>query len=76
LPRVCREQQIGEILIAMPSANNLEMQRIVSLCRATQMDADVHGTAGATGAAALKFRTVPSLQDILAGKAAATQIRM
>ncbi|HVT79951.1 MAG TPA: nucleoside-diphosphate sugar epimerase/dehydratase [Phycisphaerae bacterium] len=76
LPRICRHHQIGEILIAMPSANNLEMQRIISLCRATQMEADVHGTA-ATGnqAAPIRFRTVPSLQDILAGKAAATQIR-
>ena len=34
LPRICRERQIGEILIAMPSATNQEMQRIVSLCRA------------------------------------------
>ncbi len=76
LPRICRQRQIGEILIALPSASNLEMQRIVSLCRATQMDADVHGGAGtAGGSSALRFRTVPSLHDILAGKAAATQIR-
>jgi len=74
LPRICPEYQIGEILIAMPAANNLEMQRIVSLCRATQMDADVHGSGG-LGAPALRFRTVPSLQDILAGNAAATQMR-
>ncbi len=52
------------------------MQRIISLCRATQMEADVHGTANAGGGGTpIRFRTVPSLQDILAGKAAATQIR-
>jgi len=72
LPRVCHEEQIGEILIALPSASNSEMQRIVSLCRATQMAADMRG--GSDGAA-LRFRTIPSLQDILAGKAAANQIR-
>ncbi len=72
LSAVCREQQIGEILIAMPSATNQEMQRIVSLCRAAQMDAEAHGGAAAV---ALKFRTVPSLQDILSGRASATQIR-
>jgi FlaA1/EpsC-like NDP-sugar epimerase len=75
LPRMCREHQIGEILIAMPQAGSLEMQRIISLCRATQMDADVHGTATASNVAPLRFRTVPSMQDILAGKAQANQIR-
>jgi len=75
LPRMCREHQIGEILIAMPSASSLEMQRIISLCRATQMDADVHGAATSSAATPLRFRTVPSLQDILAGKAQVNQIR-
>ena len=75
LPRMCREHQIGEILIAMPSASSLEMQRIISLCRATQMEADVHGTATSSPATPLRFRTVPSLQDILAGKAQVNQIR-
>jgi FlaA1/EpsC-like NDP-sugar epimerase len=76
LPRVCREQQVGEILIALPSATNQEMQRIISLCRATQMEADAGGTNGTVaGSGAIRFRTVPSLQDILAGKAAATQVR-
>jgi FlaA1/EpsC-like NDP-sugar epimerase len=50
------------------------MQRIVSLCRATQMAADMRGNSGAP-ATALRFRTIPSLQDILAGKATANQIR-
>ena len=71
LPRICQEQQIGEILIALPSASNQEMQRIVSLCRATQMAADMREGSG-TG---LRFRTIPSLQDILAGNAVANQIR-
>jgi FlaA1/EpsC-like NDP-sugar epimerase len=74
LPRICQEQQIGEILIALPSASNQEMQRIVSLCRATQMAADMRGGSGTAGMG-LRFRTIPSLQDILAGNAVANQIR-
>jgi FlaA1/EpsC-like NDP-sugar epimerase len=73
LPRVCRQGAVGEILIALPSASNQEMQRIVSLCRATQMEADTGG--GGNGGGAIRFRTVPSMADILAGKAQATQIR-
>ena len=75
LPRLCHEEQIGEILIALPSASNQEMQRIISLCRATQMATDMRGASSPGGGPALRFRTIPSLQDILAGKAAATQIR-
>ena len=75
LPRLCHEEQIGEILIALPSASNQEMQRIISLCRATQMATDMRGASSLGGGPALRFRTIPSLQDILAGKAAATQIR-
>jgi FlaA1/EpsC-like NDP-sugar epimerase len=70
LPRVCSDNQIGEILIALPGASNHEMQRIVSLCRATQMAADMR-----SDSIPLRFRTIPSLQDILAGKATANQIR-
>ncbi len=72
LSRTCREKQIGEILIAMPSATKAEMQRILTLCRSAQMESEVHGGGPAT---ALKFRTIPSLQDILTGRASATQIR-
>ncbi len=72
LPRVCQERQVGEILIALPNASNQEMQRIVSMCRATQMAADMRAGGGGE---ALRFRTIPSLQDILAGKAVANQIR-
>ncbi len=75
LPRICREQQIGEILIALPSATNKEMQRIISLCRTAQMQADSASPGAAGNGAALRFRTVPSLQDILCGNAPATQIR-
>jgi len=75
LPSLCATHQIGEILIALPRATNQEMQRIISLCRATQMAADMRGDGSSTGATALRFRTIPSLQDILAGKAAPNQIR-
>lgn len=73
LAAVCADRQVGEILIALPSASNQEMQRIVSLCRVAQTAADLRS--GPSPGAALRFRTVPSLADILAGNAAATQIR-
>jgi len=77
LPSVCSEYQVGEILIAWPSASNSQMQRIVSLCRATQMASGLRGgEAGGGGAGgAIRFRTIPSMQDILAGKGQANQIR-
>jgi FlaA1/EpsC-like NDP-sugar epimerase len=73
LAAVCADRQVGEILIALPSASNQEMQRIVSLCRAAQTAADLRS--GPAHASALRFRTVPSLADILAGNAPATQMR-
>jgi len=75
LPRVCGELQVGEILIALPSASNKEMQRIVSLCRATQMANGLRGDGAGGGAGAIRFRTVPSMADILAGTAQANQMR-
>ncbi|HVS73214.1 MAG TPA: nucleoside-diphosphate sugar epimerase/dehydratase, partial [Phycisphaerae bacterium] len=69
LAAVCQQKQVGEILIALPKATNQEMQRIVALCRSAQAGM------GAGAGASLKFRTVPSLADILTGQAAPTQIR-
>ncbi|HVX85375.1 MAG TPA: nucleoside-diphosphate sugar epimerase/dehydratase [Phycisphaerae bacterium] len=68
LAAVCQQKQVGEILIALPRATNQEMQRIVALCRSAQAGM-------VAGAGSLKFRTVPSLADILTGQAAPTQIR-
>jgi FlaA1/EpsC-like NDP-sugar epimerase len=77
LAAVCADRQVGEILIALPAASNQDMQRIVSLCRAAQTAADLRsgGAGNSANASPLRFRTVPSLADILAGTAPATQMR-
>ncbi|MCL2640098.1 MAG: polysaccharide biosynthesis protein [Phycisphaerales bacterium] len=75
LPKICRDEQINEILIALPDASNHEMQRIVSLCRAAQLRGGEGETGGGGGTTPLRFRTIPSFQDILTGKAIANQIR-
>ena len=59
LPEICRAKQPDEIIIAIPSATGKQMRRIVELCK----------KAGVT------FRTVPSLGDLLSGKADISQIR-
>jgi len=50
---------IHEVLIAVPSATGKQMQRFVDIC----------------GEADMKFKTVPSLQDILNGRINVSQFR-
>jgi FlaA1/EpsC-like NDP-sugar epimerase len=52
LPELAREVAAETLLIAMPSATNAQMQRVVELCE----QADI------------PFRTVPRLQDVVAGR--------
>ena len=59
LPRVVRERQVQELLIAIPSASGRQMRRIVSLCR----DAGV------------RFKTIPGLGDLINGKVSVKEIR-
>jgi FlaA1/EpsC-like NDP-sugar epimerase len=50
---------VDEILIAVPSATGTQMQRLVRLCEQ----------------AAVKFKTVPALQDIITGRVSISQFR-
>lgn len=59
LPRVVRERQVQELLIAIPSASGRQMRRIVSLCR----DAGV------------RFKTIPGLGDLINGRVSIKEIR-
>jgi len=52
LPELAREVAAEMLLIALPSASNTQMQRVVEACEAT----------------GVQFRTVPRLQDVVAGK--------
>jgi FlaA1/EpsC-like NDP-sugar epimerase len=59
LPRVAREVAAETLLIAMPSATNQQMQRVVQLCEAT----------------GLPFRTVPRLQDVVEGRSGFNELK-
>ena len=59
LPRLVREHGIEMVLLAIPSATSRQMRRVVELCEQSRVP----------------FRTVPNLQDILSGRASATQVR-
>jgi FlaA1/EpsC-like NDP-sugar epimerase len=59
LARVAREVAAETLLIAMPSASNQQMQRVVQLCEDT----------------GLSFRTVPRLQDVVEGRSGFNELK-
>ena len=59
LPKVCKNRNIDEIAIAMPSANRQQLRRVIQVCEGTK----------------IRFRTVPSITDIASGKFRVSQIR-
>ena len=59
LSKICKEHNIEEIAIAIPSASHSERMRIVRVCEGIK----------------IKFHTVPSITDIASGKLRVSQIR-
>ena len=59
LPALTREAAVEMLLIALPAASTAEMRRVVALCDAT----------------GLPYRTVPRLEDVVAGRAQFNQIK-
>ena len=59
LPEVAREAAVDMLLIALPGATTSEMRRVVALCDETD----------------LPYRTVPRLEDVVAGRAQFNQIK-
>jgi FlaA1/EpsC-like NDP-sugar epimerase len=59
LPEVAREAAVDMLLIALPGASTVEMRRVVSLCDETD----------------LPYRTIPRLEDVVAGRAQFNQIK-
>jgi len=59
LPEVAREAAVDMLLIALPGASTVEMRRVVALCDETD----------------LPYRTVPRLEDVVAGRAQFNQIK-
>ncbi len=60
LPKICEDQNIEEIAIAMPEATHHQRRRVVQVFE--------KGTK-------IRFQTVPSLTDIASGKLSVSQIR-
>lgn len=59
LPAICLEREIDEIAIAMPSASQRQLRRVVQVCEGAK----------------IRFRKVPSLTDIASGRYRVSQIR-
>ncbi|MCK4752457.1 MAG: polysaccharide biosynthesis protein [Planctomycetes bacterium] len=59
LPKICKDRNIEEIAIAMPSATHQQLRRVIQICEGTK----------------IRFRTVPSITDIASGKFSVSQIR-
>ncbi|MDO1527300.1 nucleoside-diphosphate sugar epimerase/dehydratase [Fulvimonas sp. R45] len=59
LPDVAREAAVQMLLIALPSASAAEVRRVVELCDST----------------GLPYRTVPRLEDVVAGRAQFNEIK-
>jgi FlaA1/EpsC-like NDP-sugar epimerase len=59
LPGICTEREVQEIIIAMPSATQKQLRRVIDLCSGTQ----------------LKFQSLPGLGDLVDGRVTVSQIR-
>ena len=59
IPRICSQQAIDLILIAIPSANSREMRRIVARCEE----------------AGVPMRTLPRFQDLVVGRSVVNELR-
>jgi FlaA1/EpsC-like NDP-sugar epimerase len=56
---ICEEEEIDEIIIAVPSATQKQLRHIIELCSGTQ----------------LKFQSLPSMGDLIDGRVTVSQIR-
>lgn len=56
---ICEEQNVEEIIIAMPSASQKQLRRVIELCSGTK----------------LKFQSLPGVGDLIDGRVTVSQIR-
>jgi len=56
---ICQKQEVEEIIIAMPSASQKELRRVIDLCSGTK----------------LKFQSLPGVGDLIDGRVTVSQIR-
>ncbi len=57
--KICDQENIEEIIIAMPSATQKELRRVIELCSGTK----------------LKFQSLPGMGDLIDGRVTVSQIR-
>jgi len=57
--RICEEEEVEEIIIAMPTATQKELRRVIELCSGTK----------------LKFQSLPGVGDLIDGRVTVSQIR-
>lgn len=57
--RICQEQGVDEIVIAIPSASGKDLRHIVELCQATEV----------------KFKTLPGVGQLIDGKISIQQVK-
>ena len=56
---ICQDEDVSEIIIAMPSATQKEVRRVIDLCSGTK----------------LKFQSLPGVSDLIEGRITVSQIR-
>ncbi len=56
---ICAEHNVDEILIAIPSAGRTRIRRVIELCQGAN----------------LRFKTLPAMSDLIAGRAKVSEIR-
>lgn len=59
LPQVCRDHGVEEVLIAVPSATQIQRRRIFAICRESRVP----------------FKTVPAINELFRGKARISQLQ-
>ncbi|MCG3127760.1 MAG: UDP-N-acetyl-alpha-D-glucosamine C6 dehydratase [Phycisphaerae bacterium] len=59
IKQLAEDRSVDEILIAMPSATKAQIRRVVELCQGTN----------------IRFKTVPAMADLIAGKVSVSQFR-
>jgi FlaA1/EpsC-like NDP-sugar epimerase len=59
LPQICEDEEVEEIIIAMPSATQKQLRRVIELCSGTK----------------LKFQSLPGVGDLIDGRMTVSQIR-
>jgi len=59
IKEICQEEKVEEIIIAMPSATQKQLRRVIELCSGTK----------------LKFQSLPGVGDLIDGRVTVSQIR-